>query len=434
MTNEALMFILIAISMGGGIFLFLNLRLTRSKLAEADQRKAVLETELAVQNEKCQTAIEAKSQLETQLNRDKTELTQQIKALDSELRKTTDRATALNINFERSSEEISELKRTVITLRSEKETLAKNLAALEQQEPNRIAKYDERLTRLNQSQLNLENERERDRLAREKVENDRLQALRETWSRHEAEVEQKMRLICQELAIDYIDKEKFPFSGKPDNSVKICNEYIVFDGKSPQGDDLSNFPTYIRTQAEQAKKYSKHEEVKKDIFLVVPTNAIQAINETYIAQGAHRVHVVTIDSLKPVLMQLKRIEEYEFAEKLSPEDREKIVTIIGKMAHGMKRRVQIDHFFSNEFISILTDAENLPTDILEGAREVERSSKLNPQLHTRSKRIELGSLQKDSEKLAGKVAGQEIHTGPELKTIAALPLHKNSFDDSNGAK
>ncbi|NDG85175.1 MAG: hypothetical protein EBX52_09095, partial [Proteobacteria bacterium] len=158
------------------------------------------------------------------------------------------------------------------------------------------------------------------------------------------------------------------------------------------------------------------------VFLVVPTNAVQALKDTYIPFASHRVHAVTIDSLRPILLQLKKVEEYEFAERLSPEDREKIASTIGRMAHGMKRRVQIDHFFSNEFISILTDAENLPDEILESARKVEQASLMNPGQHKRSKKIDVKVLDKEAKKLGGKLAGQEIHTGAELRQIEALPL------------
>jgi hypothetical protein len=237
-----------------------------------------------------------------------------------------------------------------------------------------------------------------------------------------------MKLICQELSIEYVDKEKFPFTGKPDNSVKICDEFIVFDSKSPQGDDLSNFPAYIRSQADQAKKYSKHEAVKKEIYFIVPTAAMQCLSEKYFVFATHKVHIVPVEAVRTILIHFKKLEDYEFAEKLSPEDREKIVTTIGKMAHGIKRRVQVDHYFANEFISILIDADNLPPEILERAREVERSSMLNPTLHKRAKRIEISSLKKETEKLTGKVASQEIHTGPELKEIDKLPLFLDKSD------
>jgi hypothetical protein len=306
----------------------------------------------------------------------------------------------------------------------EKEALQQELIQLKEQESLRTQEYNKNVTQLNIIYQNLEKERVRELEFKEAQEKSRLQKLKETWLRHEVEVEQKVKLFCQQFSIEYVDKEKFPFAGKPDNSVKICDEYVVFDSKSPQGEDLSNFPTYIRTQAEAAKKYMKNESVKKDLYFVVPTNAVSGLKETFISLGSFRVHVITLDALQTILIHLKKIEEYEFAEKLSPDERDKIVTVIGKMAHGMKRRIQLDYFMANEYISILTDAENLPEEILKSAQEVEKASKLNPAMEKRSKQIELKSLVKEGEKLLGKVTGQQIHIGPELLTIDSIPLHE----------
>lgn len=310
-------------------------------------------------------------------------------------------------------------------LLKELESRNKELIALKEQEPIRYADYEKRVESLNAAHQNVERERAREEKIKAQAQFDNLQGLKETWSRHEADSEEKMKQICQLRGIEYVDKEKFPFSGKPDNVVKICGEYIVFDAKSPQGDDLSNFATYVRREAELTKKYSKHETVKKDLFLIVPSNAIAEIRETFIPLGASRVHVITSDALLPILIQLQKIEEYEFAEKMSPEDRERIVTTIGRMAHVLKRRVQVDHYFANESISLLTDAENLPEEILKEAQVIERNSKLNPPLETRAKRIETASLSKENQRLTGRIEGQEIHIGPELvKAIEVTPLYK----------
>ena len=226
-------------------------------------------------------------------------------------------------------------------IQTEKTELTKKLASLTEAEPIRIQEYDRKLATLNQSFENQRAEEKRIRVSKEAEVQAKAQELKETWSRHEKEVEDKMKLMCQQEGIEYIDKEKYPFAGKPDNCIKICDEYIIFDSKSPQGEDLSNLPTYIRTQAEQAKKYSKQAEVKKDIFLVVPTNSISVIKETFINLGQYNVHVITPESIRPILIQLKKIEDYEFAEQLSPEDRTQLAKVIGRMAHGMKRSVQV---------------------------------------------------------------------------------------------
>lgn len=302
----------------------------------------------------------------------------------------------------------SELEKKLELSRKENSDLTKSLAAQKEQDPIRKEEHRKCIEILNVTMQNLETERVRNIEEKKANEANKLAALRETWSRHESEVRQKMSLICQELIIDYIDKEKFPFSGKPDNSVKICGEYVIFDAKSPQGEDLKNFPAYVKAQAEQVKKYLKNEEVKKDIYFVVPQTAIRSINDTFIQFDTHRIHIITIDALKPILIQLKKIEEYEFIEILSPEQREEISTHIGQMWHLIKRRIQIDCGWHNSALPTLSAGENLPDEILKGAKNVEKSSLFNPPNHKRTKRIDVSSLKKDTEKLFRKIPSLEI--------------------------
>lgn len=315
------------------------------------------------------------------------------------------------------------------SLRNEKNELTKKVIAFEKVEQQRKEQYEEKINRLNLAYEQREQERVREQENKEAASAKKLQELKETWLRHELSVEEKMQQICQRQNIEYVNKEQFPHKGKPDNAVKICNEYVIFDSKSPDGESLVNFPAYIKSQAEAAKKYAKCDDVKNDIFFVVPTNAIHVIEERYTVYGKYRIHVISEDALEPILIGLKKIEDYEFADKLSPEDREKIVTTIGKMAHGMKRRIQVDYFFANEFLSVLTDAENLPQEILTEAQKVERSSKLNPPQEQRSKMIDSKILTKEAEKLVGKALGQEINIDASFEVIDQVPLHKNREDD-----
>ena len=74
--------------------------------------------------------------------------------------------------------------------------------------------------------------------------------------------------------------------------------------------------------------------------------------------GDYNVFVITIDSLEPIILSLKKIEEYEFAEQLSPEERDNICRIIGKFAHTTKRKIQVDQFFTNQFIELLVKCKN----------------------------------------------------------------------------
>ena len=110
--------------------------------------------------------------------------------------------------------------------------------------------------------------------------------------------------------------------------------------------------------------------------------------------GDYNVFIVTKDSLEPIILSLQKIENYQFAEQLNPEERENICRVIGKFAHTTKRKIQIDQFFANEFLELLVRCKNdLPEDILKQVIEYEKAEKLNPPPEKKAKQILTKDLQ-----------------------------------------
>lgn len=285
--------------------------------------------------------------------------------------------------------------------------LTKKVAAFEATREENVKNYNENIARLNQTKDSLESERRR--LGEEKLReaSDRMEAMKRQWSEHETDVKNSIFRICDVNHVNYI--EKVPFRGNPDNTIEISGEYIIFDAKSPANDDLTNFPTYIKTQAENLKKYASQDNVKKSMFLVVPTNTIDRIKQLTYRLGDYDVFVITKDALEPVILSLKKIEEYDLAEKLSPEDRDSICRIIGKFAHTAKRRIQVDQFFSEEFIDIvLKSQKDLPEDLRKQVIEFEKSEKLNPPTEKRAKIISIDELQKKSEEIEAEAQSRKL--------------------------
>lgn len=285
--------------------------------------------------------------------------------------------------------------------------LTKKVAGFEATREENVKNYNENIARLNQTKDSLEAERRR--LGEEKLQEaaDRLETMKKQWSEHETDVKNAIIRICDVNHVNYI--EKVPFRGNPDNTIEISGEYIIFDAKSPANDDLSNFPTYIKTQADNLKKYASQDNVKKSIFLVVPTNTIDRIKQLTYRMGDYDVFVITKDALEPVILSLKKIEEYDLADKLSPEDRDSICRIIGKFAHTVKRRIQVDQFFSDEFIDIvLKSQKDLPEDIKKQVIEFEKSEKLNPPTEKRAKIISIDELQKKSEEIEAEAQSKKL--------------------------
>ena len=278
---------------------------------------------------------------------------------------------------------------------------------LKKEEEFRAKKYSEEIVSLQGIKQQMQEERAKEVQLRHEEELNRLAGLKETWALHQSDVQGRMRQICQKHTLSYVDKA--PFKGDPDNTLFICDEYVVFDANSPAGDELKNFPLYIKEQAEAARKYAKLDGVKKDIFLVVPTNTLHCIKDFVYNLADYDVYVVSADSLEPLILSLCKIEDYEFAEQLSPEDRENICRIIGKFAHLSKRRIQIDSFFARQFIELAYKCENsLPVDIHEKVLEFERSEKLNPPQEKRAKAIDTKDLEAENIKIETEVAAKGI--------------------------
>jgi hypothetical protein len=287
-----------------------------------------------------------------------------------------------------------ELKR----LTEEKTEFSKRIAKYEESEENRKEAYEKNVTAVNTLRSSLEQERQqlREELVRKKEAE--FQRMKETWKDHESAVESSIRSICSRNFIEYM--EEVPFRGRPDNTIRIAGEFVIFDAKSPASDNLDNFPVYLKAQTEQVRKYIKHENVKKDLFLVIPSNTLEVVEQYAYNMGDYNVFVITRDSLEPIILSLKKIEEYEFAEQLSPEERDNICRIIGKFAHTAKRRIQLDGFFSYQFLEILTRIKaDLPRDIYDMVVEFEKAEKLNPPQEKRAKQILTEDLIAESEKL-----------------------------------
>lgn len=288
------------------------------------------------------------------------------------------------------------------------------------------------LSTLSNIQSKIQSDRNKELEERKNAEILRIQKLRETWANHQDNVKNTIKTICAKYTIEYV--EKVPFKGEPDNTLKISNEYIVFDAKSPGGEDFSNFRQYIKNQAESVKKYVKEPDVKKEIFLVVPTNTLDILDQVVFRLADYNVFVVSLDSLEPIILSLQKIEEYEFADQLSPEERENICRVLGKFIHLSKRRIQIDGFFTKQFFELVYRSEaDLPKDILEKVAEFEKAEKLNPPIERRSKQISAKELEQETTKLKNEAESKGINTQETILSnrLNKLPLYTTDMEDSN---
>lgn len=334
------------------------------------------------------------------------------------------------------SNEVSALRQKLESYENELKGLRNENTYLKSSDEQRLKEYESRMSNLTETIKRFDRDRIQEKEERHAREIERLRLMKQTWINHEDNVKSRIKLICQKHGVEYSDK--VPFKGKPDNTLRINEEFIIFDAKSPANDDLSNFPLYLKAQSEQASKYVKEEGVRREIFLVVPANTLEVLQQFEFRLSDYTVYVISIDSLEPMILALRKVEDYEFAEKLSPEERENICRVIGKFVHLSKRRIQIDGFFAKQFFELLyrSDAD-LPKDILEKAVEFERSEKLNPPTDKRAKQISNRELEQEVSKIKNDAMQKGIYTEEThlSKGLNRLPLYtEDSNTDSNDQK
>ena len=312
--------------------------------------------------------------------------------------------------FEEIKIENAGIKEKLSNIEKERNQLQNENISLKKEEEARNETLRKSIESTNTLQTSLEKEKERINDERVSEAEEKMRKMQQTWVEHEKDINMHIQMICKNHLIKYIAPEDFPHKGKkPDNTIEILNQYIIFDAKSPANKDLGNFPKYIKDQTENLKKYAKHNDVKNDLFLVIPSNVVHVIQQFTYNIGDYNVYIITKDALEPIICSLKKVEEYEFADKLSPEERDDICRIIGKFAHTTKRRIQIDQFFAEEFLDALKKAgSQLPKDMLKTVIEFENAEKLNPPIEKRNKRIITNDLIEKSKQINKEIEIREI--------------------------
>ncbi|MBN1133272.1 MAG: hypothetical protein JXR52_06115 [Bacteroidales bacterium] len=332
------------------------------------------------------------------LDRESEELKEQLRRVKREDEIKQAKLDDFKSGTEKLENRIIRLEEELQRLRTAKDELLRHVARHEEAEENRNDRYQKNVAALNVLKESLEADRRQLHEERLREKEEMFEKMKSIWKDHEQVVASTLKAICRKYTIDYINE--VPFRGKPDNTIMIAGEYIIFDAKSPASDNLDHFPAYLKSQAEQLAKYAKQENVKREMFLVIPSNTVEVLDQFTWYMGDYNVYLVTADALEPIILALRKIEDYELADKLSPEERDNICRVIGRFAHTTKRRIQIDYFFSYKFLEILGKVKSdLPAEFYDIITEFEKAEKLNPPQEKRAKQILTDELISESEKL-----------------------------------
>lgn len=255
-----------------------------------------------------------------------------------------------------------------VILKDQERKITRFEAKKEQDEKTLNAKMDE----LTNAKESFEDEKARvrreddERLAMMEKERDRI------WNEHENVVNALLTELCSkpEYRFSHFTNTKLPkgFDGslKPDFLIEFLGQYIIFDSKATKSNDLK---TYIRdTVKKTAQKMKGRSEIYGTVFFVVPVSAISSLKETTYHDNGYIFHVVTPEALAPILAMLKRMSEYEFAEKFDPEERENFVKKLATFEHHIQTRNAFDVSMAHIGSELIAHQQSLDPEL---AQEIE---------------------------------------------------------------
>ena len=259
---------------------------------------------------------------------------------------------------------LMELKTEIKFLREKNEELIKENQNYKSKDQQKEIEYSKKMVEFNQAQKNLTEAREKVFNDAVEKENLKLEKMKNQWQEHERITGEIIENLCSTLRIQYLKNP--PIDKKPDNTIQIMGEYIVFDAKSPLNENLDNFPKYLKAQAKSMEKYTSQKLVKNEIFLVVPSNTMEYIPEFRFSFSGYFVNIIAKDSIEMILISLKKIEDIDLAGKLDPRDRDNLINVISSFAYFIGRNGRINLELGEQSVKLIEEMRSLvPKDFIE---------------------------------------------------------------------
>jgi len=279
--------------------------------------------------------------------------------------------------------EIMELRDEVTKYRTTKEERRKAF-------DKKMSDYDNYVSRAEEKKQREEDEEERVR-----VENENLRKI--SWQTHESDVANFITNECIKYAIKYVGPEDFPDRKKPDNSILVEDRYVIFDAKSPKDNqDTASFISDINTKVKDQEKYAKLPKVKKDIYLVVPSNLYSDIKKKHYPQGKFDVWIITMEQIPVMFAHYKRTMDYENFEGLSQDDKDALIKQMGNLSFNLRRKLMVDSLFGKKFLEALKSSQdNLPEELNNEIEKVVTNSRDNVSRKDSGKPLTIDALERE---------------------------------------
>lgn len=252
-------------------------------------------------------------------------------------------------------------------LEKERDGLGGRLTKLEATEERRHGEHADALSKLEASRIAAEDERQRVRRADENRLQRELEERDRQWAEHEVGVIAHLSDLCKqsELMFPFFTNVNLPkgFHGslKPDFMIEFLSQYVIFDAKVSKS---SNLAQYIADQVKKtAQKLKGNPQIYPTVFLVVPVAAIGELKKfSYYEEGVN-FFIVPPQAVAPVLASLKRIEAYEFAKEMDPQERENIVDLVAHLNFHIATRNAIESYLIEHGVATLDKVQELNAEL-----------------------------------------------------------------------
>lgn len=295
----------------------------------------------------------------------------------------------LQAELDRRKEEIGELKNKIDEIKSENnelrgkmeqlfaentqlkvksEYLSGQVAEFGAEKKQRDKEHHDALAKMESADKSLADERVRirredeERLQREEEAHDRM------WKEHENNVIAHLTVLCKKeenLFTSYTNTnlpEGFHGHFQPDFLIDFLGQYVIFDAKDSEPKNLQQ--SINRNVISTAKKAKIHGSIYSKIFFVIPTTAIRELKQVSYYQDGFTFYVVSPEALEPILASLKKIEKYEFAQEMDPQNRENIIDLIAQFNYHINWRNAADVLIISKGLEALSKAKRLDPEML----------------------------------------------------------------------
>lgn len=265
-------------------------------------------------------------------------------------------------------------------LQEKNSELTTELSKLRAEQKQRQQIFEEQVAKLEQSRHALEEEQRRVRREDEERRAAQIAARDRIWNDHELSVANLLNELCQspELSFKTYDNKNLPdgWSGglKPDFMLELLDSYVVFDAKSSRSENLAN---YLADNVKKtAEKLAKQTRIYSSVFFIVPSQAISELKRLHYFEQGFSFFIISPEALAPILASFKKIETYEFAENLSPEQRENIVNLIAELSQQINFTNALNLLSTQRGILSLERLKNLDTKTREEISTLENKIRL----------------------------------------------------------